>query len=118
MVTSTAAYQRERVIPGNSFQRQYVCKSGGVAIDLTGYVVRWTGYYGDEKIEKTTADASLDMPTPSNGTINLNLTPAETRKVPVNDSMKYQLELVSGASVQTTVLYGDLFGDPGGFNLD
>jgi hypothetical protein len=113
-----AAYYRDTVIPGNSFQRQYVCKAGGVAVDLTGYTVRWTAYYGDQKIEKTTADGSLSVPSPSNGTVNLNLTPVETRKVPENDSMKYQLELVSGASVQTTVLYGDLVGQPGGYNLD
>lgn len=115
---SDAGYKRESVIPGNSFQRQYVCKAGGLAIDLTGYTVRWTAYYGDQKIEKTTADASLSVPAPANGTINLSLTPEETRKVPVNDNMKYQLELISGPGVQTTVLYGDLYGDPGGYNLD
>lgn len=115
---SDAAYLRETVIPGNSFQRQYVCKAGGVAADLTGYTVRWTAYWGDNKIEKTTADGSLGMPTPTNGTVNLNLTAVETRLVPVNDSMKYQLEIISGPGVQTTILYGDLVGDPGGFNLD
>lgn len=113
-----AGYYRDFVIPGNSMQRQYICKSGGVAVDLTGYIVRWTGYHGDNTIEKTTADASLDMPTPSNGTVNLNLTPEETRKVPLNDSMKYQLELISGGGIQTTVLYGDLVGQQGGYNLD
>lgn len=118
MSHDTAAYKREFVIPGNTFYRQYICKSGGVAVDLTGYTVRWTAYYGDEKIEKSTADASLSMPTPTNGTVDLNLTVEETRKVPVNDNMRYQLELISGGGQQTTVLYGDLVGQPGGYNLD
>jgi len=117
-MTDIAAYRREYVIPGNSFQRQYTCKAGGTAVDLTGYTVRWTAYYGDQKIEKTTADGSLTMPTPSNGQVNLNLTAEETRKVPVNDSMRYQLEIISGPGVQTTVLYGDLVGQVGGYNLD
>lgn len=117
-MTDIAAYRREYVIPGNSFQRQYVCKSGGVAIDLTGYTVRWTAYYGDQSIEKTTADASLSMPSPASGTVTLNLSSTDTRKVPVNDSMRYQLEIISGAGVQTTVLYGDLVGQVGGYNLD
>lgn len=117
--TGYAAYKRESVIPGNSFQRQYVLKdASGVAVNLTGYVVRWTAYYGDQKIEKTTADSGLSMPTPTNGTVSLNLSPTETRKVPENDAMKYQLEIISGPGVQTTVMYGDLVGEPGGYNLD
>lgn len=116
-MASTAAYYRDTVIPGNTFQRQYQLQSGGVAVNLTGYTVRWTGYHGDDAIEKTTADASLDMPVPSNGTVNLTLSSTETRKVPVNDSMRYQLEIVDGAGIQTTVLYGDLVGEQGGYNL-
>lgn len=116
-MASTAAYYRDTLIPGNTFQRQYQLQSGGVAVDLTGYTVRWTGYYGDQSIEKTTADGSLGMPTPSNGTVNLVINSTDTRKVPVNDSMRYQLEIVDGAGVQTTVLYGDLVGEQGGYNI-
>lgn len=117
-MTDIAAYRREFVIPGNSFQRQYVCKAGGAAVDLTGYTVRWTAYYGDQSIEKSTANGSLSMPTPSNGTITLTLTTDDTRKVPVGDSMRYQLEIISNDDIQTTILYGDLVGQTGGNNLD
>lgn len=110
-------YLREDVVPGNSFQRQYICKAGGVAVNLTGYTVRWTAYYGDHSIVKTTADASLAMPTPTDGTVTLSLIAAETRLVPVGDSMRYQLELISG-TLQQTILYGDLVGRPGGDNAD
>ena len=118
MADQAAAYVRESVICGNSFQRQYTLKSGDDPVDLTGYIVRWTSYWGDNSIIKTTADDSLSMPDPTDGTVSLSLTPTETRLVPVNDFMRYQLEIISGDNIQTTVLYGDIWGDPGGSNID
>lgn len=117
-MSHVAAYRREYVIPGNSFQRQYICKAGGVVVDLTGYEVRWTAYYGDQKIEKTTTDDSLLMTDPASGMVELNLIADETRLVPINDNMRYQLEIISGAGIETTILYGDLVGIVGGYNLD
>lgn len=115
---SHVPYRREHVIPGNTFQRQYLCKTGDAAFDLTGFVVRWTAYHGDHKIEKSTENGSLSVPDPTNGTVSLNLNPEDTRKVPVNDFMSYQFELISPTGVQTTSLYGDIVGLTGGYNLD
>lgn len=117
-MNTDAAYRREFAIPGNSFQRQYALKtSGGAAVELTGYNLRWTGYYGDNVIVKTTEDNSLSMPNPVDGTVTLDLVAAETRLIPENASMKYQLEIYAG-NYQFTVLYGDLVGRPGGDNAD
>jgi len=109
----TPGYYRDMAVVGNSFMRQYQCKAGGVAVDLTGHTVKWRGVYGDVALEKTTADGSLVMTTPTNGTVFLSLTPAETRQIPVNDNMKYELELMVPGVSQQTVLWGDLVGQGG-----
>ena len=107
-------YYSDVVVVGNTFSRQYVCKNAdGSPVNLTGYTVKWRGVYGDTTLEKSTADATLSMPTPTNGTVILTLTPVETRQIPVNDNMRYELELVSGSLAQQTVLWGDLVGKGG-----
>lgn len=107
-------YYADTCIVGNTFRRQYQCKQGdGTAMNLTGYTVKWRGVYGDTILEKTTADFSLSMSTPSNGTVNLVLTPEETRQIPVNDNMRYELELIAPDLSQQTVLWGDLVGKGG-----
>jgi len=111
------AYYRDAAVRGNLFQRQYRCaKADGSPVDLSGYHVRWRGVYGDVVLQKTTEDGTLSMTTPSNGTVNLNLVPAETRLIPNEQNMKYELEVYAGIS-QETVLWGDLVGK-GGATLD
>ena len=110
-------YLRENVVPGNSFERQYICvNSSDIAVDITGYDVRWKGVYGDHTIFKSLANGTLQVPDPTNGAINFYLSPEETRLVPVNDAMRYELEL-SAFPTQITVLSGDLVGH-GGYNVD
>jgi hypothetical protein len=111
------AYYRDAAVRGNIFQRQYQCQSAdGAAVDLTGYNVRWRGVYGDTAIEKTTENSSLTMTTPTNGTVLLVLTPDETRLIPNEENMKYELE-VFAEGAQVTILWGDLVGK-GGYTLD
>ena len=110
---TTPGYHSDVAIRGNSFLRQYACKNAdGTPYNLTGYVVRWRGVYGDTILEKTTP-GTLSMTTPTNGTVNLVLTPAETRLIPANENMKYELELVAPDGTQRTVIYGDLVGQGG-----
>jgi phosphosulfolactate phosphohydrolase-like enzyme len=106
------AYYRDAAVRGNTFQRAYQCQTAdGSPVNLTGYGVKWRGVYGDVTIEKTTAD-ELVMTTPTNGTVILTLVPAETRLIPAEENMKYELEVYQGAS-QQTVLWGDLVGKGG-----
>jgi len=111
-------YHSDIAVCGNTYARQFQLKaSDGTPTDLTGHTVRWRGVYGDVVIEKTTADSSLGMPTPTNGTVNLTLTPAETRLIPVNENMKFELEIIAPDLTQQTVLWGDLVGK-GGATID
>lgn len=111
-------YHPDIAVCGNTYTRQFQLKaSDGTPTDLTGYTVRWRGVYGDVTLEKTTADASLTMTTPTNGTVGLTLTPAETRLIPVNENMKYELEIIAPDLSQQTVLWGDLVGK-GGATID
>jgi len=107
------AYYRDAAVRGNTFQRQYQCRNAdGAVSDLSGYQARWRGTYGDVSLEKTTEDGSLTLTTPINGTIGLVLVPAETRLIPVDANMKYELE-VFNAATQQTILWGDLVGKGG-----
>ena len=116
--TDDSGYYPDVAIRGNTFNRQYECKTlSGTPIDITGYIVRWRGVYGDVVIERTTEDGSLTVTSPTTGVINLSLTPAETRTIPDNDNMKYEMELVSPLNLQRTILWGDLTGR-GGATLD
>jgi hypothetical protein len=116
-MTLRPGYYRDEAVRGNVFQRQYRCLgSDNAPVSLAGYSARWRGVYGDVIIEKTTEDGSLSMASPVTGIIDLVLSPAETRLVPVDENMKYELEIFAGAS-QQTILYGDLVGK-GGTNID
>jgi hypothetical protein len=107
-------YHSDFAVVGNTFRRQYQCKAeNGTAVNLTGYTVKWRGVYGDTIIEKSTASGTLSMTTPSNGTITLTLTPTETRLIPVEQNMRYELELIAPDLTQQTVLWGDLVGKGG-----
>jgi len=77
--TDDSGYYPDVAIRGNTFNRQYECKTlSGTPIDITGYIVRWRGVYGDVVIERTTEDGSLTVTSPTTGVINLSLTPAQT----------------------------------------
>jgi hypothetical protein len=113
------AYYRDAAVRGNLYARQFQMKAtDGTPIDLTDFNVRWRGVYGDVTLEKSTESdpPTLTMTTPSNGTVLLELSPAETRLIPNEENMKYELEIYAGTS-QTTVLIGDLVGK-GGYTLD
>ena len=116
--TDDNGYYPDVAIRGNTFNRQYECKTlSGTPIDLSGYRVRWRGVYGDVVLEKSSAGGTLTMTSPSTGVINLSLTPAETRLIPANENMKYEMEIVSPIDMQRTILWGDLVGR-GGYTLD
>jgi hypothetical protein len=107
-------YYRDVAVRGNTLFRQYQCKtSAGAPVSLVGYVVRWRGVYGDTVLEKSTADGSLSVTTPANGTIGLLLTPTETRQIPHDENMKYELEVEAPDASQMTILWGDLVGKSG-----
>jgi len=108
------AYYRDAAVRGNLFQRQYkMTTEDGTAVDLTGYNVRWRGVYGDYLIEKSTeVPGELSMTTPTKGTVLLTLVPDETRLIPNEENMKYELEIYAGTS-QFTALWGDLVGKGG-----
>jgi hypothetical protein len=111
------AYYRDAAVRGNVFQRQYkITAEDGTAVDLTGYNVRWRGVYGDTTLMKDTGNSSMAMTTPTNGTVLLTLSPAETRLIPNDENMKYELEIYLG-DTQVTALCGDLVGK-GGYTLD
>jgi len=116
-MASGPAYYRDAAVRGNTFQRQYQLKAAdGSPVDLTDFNVRWRGVYGDVVLQKTTENGSMVMATPTNGTVELTLIPAETRLIPAEENMKYELEVYAGTS-QETVLWGDLVGK-GGATLD
>jgi hypothetical protein len=116
--TDDTGYYPDTAIRGNTFIRQYECKTlSGTPIDLTGYVVRWRAVYGDHTLEKSTAEGNLTVSSPSTGVINLSLTPEETRLIPAGENMKYEMEIVAPDNMQRTILWGDLVGR-GGVSLD
>jgi len=111
-------YYRDEVVRGNTLFRQYACQAAdGTPVDLSGCQARWRGVYGDTTLLKSTEDASLLLTTPTNGTIDLILTPAETRLIPVDENMKYELEIIGSDDSELTVLWGDMVGK-GGWNTE
>ena len=45
------------------------------------------------------------------------MTPAETRQIPVDENMKYELEIIAPDASELTVLWGDMVGK-GGWNSE
>jgi cytochrome c biogenesis factor len=114
MIEAGPGYYNDVVVRGNTFNREYQCKlANGDPADLTGYIVRWRGVYGDVTLEKTTSNGSLIMTTPSNGTAILILTPAETRLIPAEENMRYELEIIAPDLSELTILWGALVGKGG-----
>ena len=82
--------------------------SGGVAIDLDGMTAR--SIFRTESVDGavllTLDDASgLTIPTPANGTIQLDLTPEQTVLFPVGAKVFFDIEL-------TTTLTGEIWQSP------
>jgi len=104
-------YRRETAQRGDTFARQYVCQnSAGTPINLTGFTAIWIAVSGDIEIRKETP-TDLVISTPTNGTIDLTLSPDDTLLIPRGSSMKYKLKIISSTGVETTIIYGDLVGE-------
>lgn len=107
------------VIQGDSFTLSIAyTDSSKNAIDLTGYtahievrdkpggkVICATGNIGD----------GITIPDLHAGIININLTPAKTRKFVLPRSA-YQIQLTSAGGISQTILNGYLLVDPGVIN--
>jgi len=111
-------YYNDEAVRGNTLFRQYECQAAdGTPVDLTGFRARWRGVYGDVTVVKDTAEDTLLLTSPSNGTIGLILSPVETRLIPLDESMKYELEIIGPDGSELTVLWGDMVGK-GGWNTE
>ena len=90
---------------GNSFERLFRFKdSAGVVVDLTGSEIVFIAETATSTIRKTTADGSLQMPSPPSGEVTLKLTPAETRMFAVGRlRSRYEIERRIGGSEKTLV---------------
>lgn len=94
---------------GNSFRRTFRFKDGaGDPVDLTGSVLVFVVEAGSAMIRKSTDDGTLAMPDPAAGEITLQLTPAETRQLPVGRlKSRYEIERQT-ATEETTLVAGCL----------
>ncbi len=92
---------------GNSFRRTLRFKNGaGDAIDLTGSILTFVVAGDGAVIRKSTGDGTLLMPDPASGEITLQLTPAETRLLPVGRiKTRYEIERRIGTE-ETTLVSG------------
>ena len=90
---------------GNSFERLFRFKdSAGVVVDLTGSEIVFIAETATSTIRKTTADGSLQMPSPPSGEVTLKLAPAETRLFAVGRlRSRYEIERRIGDSEDTLV---------------
>ena len=94
---------------GNSCERLFRFKDGaGNPVDLTGSEIIFIAETATSIIRKTTADNSLQMPSPANGEVTLKLRPAETRLLAVGRlRSRYEIERRIGEE-QLTILSGSL----------
>lgn len=90
---------------GNSFERLFRFKDGaGQLVDLTGSEIVFVAETATSTIRKTTADGSLQMPSPTSGELTLKLTPAETRLFAVGRlRSRYEIERRIDGSEETLV---------------
>lgn len=89
-----ASYDLTGLRRGNNFRRTFRFKDGaGDPVDLTGSVLVFVAEAGAIRLVKSSADSSLAMPDPAAGEITLNLTPTETRQLPVGRlRARYEIE--------------------------
>jgi hypothetical protein len=79
---------------GSTYERLFRFKDGdGNPVDLTGSEIVFIAETATSTIRKTTADGSLQMPTPAASEVTLKLTPAETRLFAVGRlRSRYEIE--------------------------
>jgi len=98
-----------KVNQGETFNPAITWKdSNGSAYDITGYTAKMQvrRFEGDTVIQEfTTADATMDIPTGTDGVINLLLTATETAALTA-DTYIYDLLLDDGSGVKTRILEG------------
>lgn len=102
-----ASYDLTGLRRGNSFRRTFRFRdAAGDLVDLTGSVLVFVAETGTTRIRKSTEDGTLAMPDPATGEITLNLTPAETRQLPVGRlKARYEIERRIGGE-ETTLVSG------------
>ena len=105
----TVHYNLDGVRRGNTYERLFRFKDGaGDPVDLTGSEIIFIAEATISTIRKTTADGSLQMPTPSTGEVTLKLTPEETRLFAVGKlRSRYEIERRIGGD-EFTILSGCL----------
>lgn len=94
---------------GSTFERLFRFKDGaGNPVDLTGSEIIFIAETTTSILRKTTADNSLQMPTPAGGEVTLKLTPEETRLFAVGKlRSRYEIERRIGGD-EFTILSGCL----------
>ena len=94
---------------GNTYERLLRFKDGdGNPIDLTGSEIVFISETVTSTIRKTTADGTLQMPSPATGEVKLKLTPEETRLFAVGKlRSRYEIERRIGGD-EFTILSGCL----------
>jgi hypothetical protein len=105
----SAHYDLRDVRRGNTYERRFKFKDGvGNPVDLTGSDIVFVAEAVNSTIRKTTADNSLQMPTPASGEVTLKLTPEETRLFAVGKlRSRYEIERRIGGD-EFTILSGCL----------
>jgi hypothetical protein len=105
----TALHDLKEVRRGNTYERLFLFKDGaGNPVDLTGSEIVFISETGASTIRKTTADGSLQMPSPATGEVTLKLTPEETRLFAVGKlRSRYEIERRIGGD-EFTILSGCL----------
>lgn len=97
-----AAKHNIHIDQGTTFTHNFVVKdSSATVIDLTGYIGR-----GQLRKEYTSSSADAEftvtIPIPTNGTVNVSLTAAQTELIGAG-SYVYDIEIVDGSTVHRIV---------------
>jgi len=105
----TVHYNLDGLRRGNTYERLIRFKDGaGNPVDLTGSEIIFIAETTTSSLRKTTADNSLQMPTPTTGEVTLKLTPAETRLLAVGRlRSRYEIERRVGGD-EFTIMSGCL----------
>lgn len=98
---------------GNAETIQFTLLSGGSAIDLTGKTLVFRARRGSYVLRKLTADG-ITVAAPETGVAVMALSATETRALPVNEPVAFELENYTD---QVTLMQGTLVG-AGGVNDD
>ena len=105
------------VTQGANFKPSIIWKdANGNPVDLTGYTAKMqvrkepadTSYL----IELSTANSRISIPTPANGTIEFNISSADTLGL-ASGTYKYDLMMTDSGGVVTKLVYGAFTVDAG-----